>query len=68
MKGKRKFILGFFYLLCVFGLGIVAILKGQSGADVGILAVSAATGLGAIVYGNVKEHEQVAALEAAKGP
>ena len=57
MKGKRKFLLGFFYLLCVFVLGLIALMKGQSIADVGILAVSASTGLGAIVYGNVKEHE-----------
>jgi len=57
VKGKRKFILGFFYLSCVFGLGIAAIVKGQSVADVGILAISASTGLGAIVYGNVKEHQ-----------
>ena len=57
MKGKRKFILGVLYLGCVFGLGTVALIKGQSVADVGILAVSAATGLGAIVYGNVREHE-----------
>jgi hypothetical protein len=57
MKGKRKFLLGILYLVFVFGLGVLAIANGQSVADVGILAVSAATGLGAIVYGNVKEHE-----------
>lgn len=57
MKGKRKFILGFFYLACVFGLGMAAIMKGSSVTDVGILAVSAATGLGAIVYGNIRENE-----------
>lgn len=58
--GGRKFALGLFYLLGCFGISAGALWSGHTGWDaVGLasLPVAIASGLGVIVWGNVKEHE-----------
>jgi len=53
-------ILGVMYLVGCFGVSFAAVFTGASGweaAGIAALPVSIASGLGVIVWGNVKEHQ-----------
>ena len=57
--GGRKFVLGLTYMLGCFGLLALGVYSGEA-AIVGAVAggcVSMAPGVGAIIWGNVKEHQ-----------
>ena len=59
MKGNRKFALGMTYLIGIFALGGLAVVMDKSAGLVGAVssfAVTVATGLGVIVWGNREEH------------
>ena len=54
-KGQRKLRLGLFYLLSVVALAVVY--GPDNWTALAALAVSMATGVGVVVWGNVKSHE-----------
>lgn len=61
--GSRKLLLGFAYLLSVSGIAMTSLLTGKGDLyGVAALGVSMATGVAAIIWGNVK----VAQAEAGK--
>jgi len=60
--GRRKYTLGLAYLIVCMILNIIALTGGasmdlQSLGGMAALNTSMATGLGVVVYGNVKEHQ-----------
>ena len=64
MKDYRKLILGLVYIIACVLLGFWHIYKSPAFDGLGLAAIFAgiATGVGAIVYGNVKEHEHAASV------
>jgi hypothetical protein len=64
MKGMRKTLLGFAYLLVVGGVSALEILK-HTPADLtgmGLLAGGLAAGLGTVMWGNAQEHKAAASI------
>ena len=60
-RGYRKMALGFFYLTGVFVVAILVVTTGNGDlTSAGVFAGGAATGVGALVWGNAKEHEAAA--------
>ena len=60
MKNYRKLLLGFAYLIVCGILGYLQITKAGSpfdGTGLGVMFTGLATGVGAVIYGNVKEHQ-----------
>jgi len=64
MKDYRKLILGLAYITACAFLGFWHIQKSPAFDGLGLAAIFAglATGVAAIVYGNVKEHEHAASV------
>jgi hypothetical protein len=61
MKGVRKLLLGFVYLGGMIAVGvIVAMHHPENLVGVGGYATGVATGVTAIVWGNIKEHQAAA--------
>ena len=58
--GGRKFVLGVLYVLGVFACVMTALLQDAGPgviSSVAGVAVSASTGIGVVVYGNIQEHK-----------
>lgn len=52
--GGRKFLLGVIYLVLAFILGVVGIIYGRDLVGISALIASMSSGLGVVVWGNVK--------------
>jgi hypothetical protein len=58
MRGIRKLLLGTFYLVGMMGIGtMVAYRSPEHLGAMGLFASGVATGLAAIVWGNIREHQ-----------
>jgi hypothetical protein len=59
VRGNRKILIGLFYLVGVFGVAALMVLKGSplDWVSYGVFAGGAATGVGAVIWGNVQEHK-----------
>lgn len=58
MRGMRKLLLGVFYLTGMMGIGsMVAYRAPEHLAAMGLFASGVATGVAAIVWGNIREHQ-----------
>jgi len=56
-RGYRKMVLGLFYLTGVFLVAVLVVTTGNGDlTSAGVFAGGAAAGVGAIVWGNAKEH------------
>lgn len=68
MKDYRKLILGLVYIVACTAIGLLHVHKGPTfdGLGLGELFAGMATGVSAIVYGNVKEHEHAASISIAQ--
>jgi len=70
MKDYRKLILGLVYIVACTVLGLFQISKSPAFDGLGLAAMftGLATGVGAVIYGNVKEHEHAASVAKEKTP
>jgi hypothetical protein len=58
MHGSRKLVLGLYYLTGIFVIGGLVVVKHyDSLVGLAALAAGAATGVTAIVWGNIREHQ-----------